>query len=165
MKESVSVRRLADEELIGSKTNALLVRTPPRDIYDVYNLFKKGSIINEILIRKIAIFYVCLGSEIPLDFNSILCSAIRKTQGLTYQRVKVTLIPVLHKKHTLNITEISEYVSKKIQDLFCLDKNDEVFIAEFNNKRFSPDILFDGFDVNDVSSHPMGLWKTKQATD
>ena len=41
------VSRLADEELIGSKINALLVRTTPRDVYDVFTLFKNGNIKNE----------------------------------------------------------------------------------------------------------------------
>ncbi len=70
--ETASINVLASDELIGSKINALLVRTTPRDVYDVYNLFKSGNIKDEKLIKKIAIFYVCLGSEIPINFDEII---------------------------------------------------------------------------------------------
>lgn len=34
--------------------------------------------------------------------------------------------------------------------------------VNFNNKQFTPKILFDGYDAEDVSNHPMGIWKMQQ---
>lgn len=159
--KTVFTRKLADDELIGSKINALLVRTTPRDVFDVYSLYKCEKIANEDLIRKIAIFYVCLGSEIPVDFEFLKESAINKINGLTFQKIKETLLPVLHKSVAFDVKEMSNFVSNKIDSLFTLDKNDILFIQEYNEKRFTPSVLFSGFDIENINEHPMGLWKTK----
>ena len=159
--ETTSINVLASEELIGSKINALLVRTTPRDVYDAYNLFNSGNIKDEKFIKKIAIFYVCLGSDLPIDFNEILNNALNKIQNLNYQKIKETLIPVLHKGTKFDVDEVVSYVSKKIKEMFILDSNDIEFIKAINNKSFIPNILFENYKTEDVSNHPMGLWKTK----
>ncbi len=159
--ETTCFNVLASSELIGSKINALLARTTPRDVYDVYNLFNNGHINDEKLIKKIAIFYICLGLDIPIDFDKILNSALNKIQNLNYQRIKETLIPVLHKGIKFDVIGVTSYVSKKIEEMFVLDSNDIAFIENINNKKFVPSILFDGYQIEDVSNHPMGLWKTK----
>lgn len=159
--ETTSINALASEELIGSKINALLARTTPRDVYDVYNLFKSGQIKDEKLVKKIAIFYVCLGSDLPIDFNEILNRALNKIQNLNYQRIKETLIPVLHKGIKFDVDEVTSYVSKKIKEMFILDSNDTKFIDGINNRSFIPNVLFENYNTEDVSNHPMGLWKTK----
>jgi predicted nucleotidyltransferase component of viral defense system len=159
--ETASINVLANDELIGSKINALLTRTTPRDVYDTYNLCKLGLITNKALIRKIAIFYVCLGSEIPVNFEEVLNKALDKIQSLNYQKVKETLIPVLHKGIKFDVNEVTSFVSSVIKEMFVLDSNDIKFINGFNTKSFTPNILFENHDVEDVSKHPMGLWKTK----
>lgn len=159
--ETTCFNVLASSELIGSKINALLARTTPRDVYDVYNLFNNGHIKDEKLIRKIAIFYICLGLDIPIDFDKILNNALNKIQNLNYQKIKETLIPVLHKGIKFDVVGVISYVSKKIEEMFVLDSNDIAFIENINNKKFVPSILFDGYQIEDVSNHPMGLWKTK----
>lgn len=159
--EIASINVLTNEELIGSKINALLTRTTPRDVYDVYNLFKSGLIDKKDLIKKIAIFYVCLGSDIPINFEEILSKALDKIQNLNYQKVKETLIPVLHKGIKFDVNEVTSFVSFAIKEMFILDSNDIEFINNFNNKSFTPNILFENHNVEDVSKHPMGLWKTK----
>lgn len=161
LERNVMVSRLADEELIGSKINALLVRTTPRDVYDVFALFKNGNIKNEELIKKIAIFYVCLGSQIPVDINVLLIEAIKKIDNLNFQKVKETLIPVLHKGIVFNVEEMTAYVSEKIKTFFKLNQTEKKFIDEYNQKNFKPEILFEGFETEDVRNHPMGIWKTK----
>ena len=159
--ETTSVNILSFEELIGSKINALLTRTTPRDVYDVYNLFNCGYIKDNNLIKKIAIFYVCLGSDLPIDFDIILNNSINKILNLNYQKIKETLIPVLHKGIKFNVLEVTTYVSQKIKEMFILDSNDIKFIDSINNKKFIPNILFENYQIQDVSNHPMGLWKTK----
>ncbi len=158
---TASINVLATEELIGSKINALLTRTTPRDVYDTYNLCKLGLIANKTLIRKIAIFYVCLGSDIPVDFKEVLNEALDKIQSLNYQKIKETLIPMLHKGIKFDVNEVTSFVSSVIKEMFILDPNDIEFINNFNNKSFTPNILFENHGVEDTSKHPMGLWKTK----
>ena len=158
--ERVYMNCLADCELIGSKINALLTRTTPRDVYDVYNIFKLEKIKDEKLVRKIAIFYVCLGSDIPINFESILNASINKISKLNFQKIKETLIPVLHKGIKFNVDEMCDYVSSIIKKLFILDDNDIKFISDINNNVFEPNILFTGYEIEDVTKHPIGIWKT-----
>lgn len=159
LKENTSFNCLDINELIGSKINALLVRTTPRDVYDTYNLFNKGFIKDKNFIRKIAIFYICLGSDIPIDFDLILQNALDKINNLNYQKIKETLIPVLHKGIKFDVKEVCNYVSKEIKELFILDSNDIKFISDFNNKIYNPTILFNSYEINDIKNHPMALWK------
>ncbi len=159
--ETASINVLSNEELIGSKINALLARTTPRDVYDVYNLFKTENIKDETLIKKIAIFYLCLGSDIPVNFEDILDNALFKIQSLNYQRIKETLIPVLHKGIKFDVQNVSAYVSKKIKEMFILETNDIEFINAINDKKFVPNLLFEGYQTEDISNHPMGIWKTR----
>ena len=93
----LNVRRLADNELIGSKVNALIVRTTPRDIFDVYTLLNAEMIKDEDLIKKIAVFYAVLGSESPIDFDKSLNLAKEKISRFNYNIARETLIPVLRK--------------------------------------------------------------------
>ena len=158
--ERVYMNCLADCELIGSKINALLTRTTPRDIYGVYNVFKLEKIKDEKLVRKIAIFYVCLGSDIPINFESILNASINKISKLNFQKIKETLIPVLHKGIKFNVDEMCDYVSSIIKKLFVLDDNDIKFISIINNNVFEPNILFTGYEIEDLTKHPIGIWKT-----
>lgn len=159
--EKIEINTLSTDELIGSKINALLVRTTPRDVFDVYSIFKNKQNINTNLIKKIAIFYVCLGSETPINFQKILLNSLEKIQNLNYQKIKETLIPVLHKGIKFDVSDVTTYVLRTIKELFILDENDTKFINDFNEKIFSPDILFSGFSIEDVSKHQMALWKTK----
>lgn len=54
--KSLTIRRLSDAELIGSKLSALLGRTTPRDVYDFYNLINSDLIRDYSLVKKIALF-------------------------------------------------------------------------------------------------------------
>ena len=159
--ETISINCLADAELIGSKLNALIIRTTPRDVYDVYNLFHSNAITDINLIKKISIFYVCLGTDIPINFVDILKNALYKMEALSYHKIKKTLIPVLHKGIKFDVNETITYVSTIVKNMFVLDSNDIEFINNINNKLFKPDILFKNYKIEDISCHPMGLWKVK----
>ncbi len=53
--KTTSINTLASEELIGSKINALLTRTTPRDVYDAYNIFNSVNVTDGKLVKKIEI--------------------------------------------------------------------------------------------------------------
>lgn len=157
--EHTNVKRLSDEELIGSKLSALLTRTTPRDIYDAFNILQLPY--DWELVKRITIFYTCLGSDIPISFSGILNDALMKIRNLKYQRVKETLIPVLSERKHFDLDGMKESVCQFIEKIFILNGEEYLFIDNFNLKKFNPSILFDGKSVEDVSAHPMGLWKTK----
>lgn len=160
--KTIDVYRLADAELIGSKINALIVRTTPRDIYDVFNLKKAGLIVDTNLIKKIAIFYAVLGSDKPVVFDDIINEAYRKMSEINYNKVRETLLPVLHKGEKIIIEEVVMVVIDYLKNMFQLSKQEMEYIERYNHGEFVPALLFDELDINDISNHPMALWKVKK---
>lgn len=160
--KSLKIRRLSDEELVGSKLGALLGRTTPRDVYDFYNLINRNTIQNYSLIKKIALFYVVISAEKPIVFEDIFSEAIRKIEALNYNRIKESLLPVLHLKSELDIQKMIETVTTKLNEFFLLTEEEQKFIDNFNNNVYSPNLLFSDFVTNDLLNHPMALWKLKQ---
>ena len=159
--ETVTINRLEDRELIGSKINALITRTTPRDIYDVYQLFQKG--INDLdFVKKIAIFYAVLGSDIPVDFDQLFSECIDRIDRINYKRIKEMLLPVLHKKEQLDIEEMKAFVSKRLKDMFSLNDDEKEYIRQFNKGVFRQELLFGNYNVEDLSKHPMIAWKTRK---
>ena len=162
LKRNLRIRRLADAELIGSKINALLVRTTPRDIYDIYKLYAEGKVSEQELVKKIAIFYVVLGSEKPINFESVLNSALEKINKLNYNQLRQTLIPVLHMGEKIDIPTMSQSVINELPNLFELDDREKEYIIAFNDGVYKPQLLFNDLIVNDLSAHPMALWKVQK---
>lgn len=161
--ETISTIRLSDTELIGSKINALIVRTTPRDFYDTYNIFKNG--VGDLnLIKKIAIFYSVLGSDIPVDFNKIFNNCIETIELFNYNKLRDTLIPVLHKEEKLNIDQLKLFMLAKLKEMFILDNSEKKYIEKFNSGIFDQDLLFDDLIKTNLNNHPMVLWKTKNLT-
>ena len=158
--DNIRINRLSNEELIGSKINALIVRTTPRDVYDVYNILK-GIELNIELVKKISIYYIVLGSDIPVDLNALVINAIFKMKLMNYNLLRETLIPVLHKGEKINIEEITKTVIDFIEKIFILDDNELKYINDFNNGIYDYKTLFNDYNVNDVSMHPMAMWKIK----
>jgi hypothetical protein len=47
--------------------------------------------------------------------------------------------------------------------LLILTDNEKVFIMEFNNGNYRPDLLFDDpLIITRIKHHPMALWKTRK---
>ena len=156
--EIVTTNMLSFDELIGSKINALINRTTPRDIYDTYSVLKKDSYDLE-LIKKIAIFYVALGSDLPLDFDEKVRICIERIQMITYNKLRDNLIPLLHKKEKIDINCMQEFVVLSLKNVFVLNENEKKFLELFNRGVFNQKLLFENYEVNDLSKHPIVIWK------
>ena len=96
----VSVLSVAPIEIFASNIVALINRTAPRDLYDIYNLVKFGLIdeSEEPLLRKCVVFYSAIGAESPpfeFQFNTI--------DQVTQNRIKTDLYPVLRNKDKFDL--------------------------------------------------------------
>ena len=156
--ESVSTKMLSINELVGSKINALIVRTTPRDVYDSYNLLKEKTY-DYNLIKKVAVFYVMLGSDIPVDFKEKFETCIKRIEDITYNKLRDNLIPLLHRSEKLDIENMKEYVIDRLKEIFSLNEGEKEFINDFNLGVFNQKALFENLDINDLSKHPMVIWK------
>ena len=93
----------------------------------------------------------------------MLNECIEKIQSLNYNKLRETLIPLLHKKEKLNIEEMKTFVIDKIKKVFILDENEKEFIKQFNQGNFNQTLLFGNSIKEDLSKHPMIIWKTQNS--
>jgi len=163
--KTITIRKLSDAELIGSKLSALLGRTTPRDVYDFYNLINSNFIQDYSLVKKIALFYIVISAEKPIVFKDIFSEAVSKIKELNYNKIRETLIPVIHGKTEIDINKMVDIVIGKLNEMFVLSEEEKQYIEFFNNNDFKPDLLFGEYQINDLSNHPMALWKTKIQCD
>jgi predicted nucleotidyltransferase component of viral defense system len=152
---------LSELELFGSKINALINRTAPRDIYDVNNMILNNIVGNDKqdLLRKIVVFYLALGgknkAETEMKFNKI--------DTLKYQHFRDNLIPLLRKTEHFDFESAKTAVLNYLHDLMKLTDGEKLFIENFNSGIYSPKLLFDDYQiVKRIENHPMALWKIEQ---
>jgi len=156
----VSVLSVAPIEIFASKIVALINRTAPRDLYDIYNLVKFGLIDEKEkpLLRKCVVFYSAIGAESPpfeFQFNTI--------DQVTQNRIKTELYPVLRNKDKFELKTAQIQVKAWLEELLKLDDNEYEFLDAFRNKTYHPEILFESNEmVENIRNHPMVLWKCSQ---
>lgn len=87
-----TVLSVAPMEIFASKIVALLNRTAPRDLYDIYNLLNL-ELFNESeqdMLRKCVLFYSCIGSDsVPDNFT------FENIYKMPQNKIKTDLLPVL----------------------------------------------------------------------
>lgn len=156
----VSVLSVAPIEIFASKIVALINRTAPRDLYDIYNLVKFGLIdeSEEPLLRKCVVFYSAIGAESPpieFQFNTI--------DLVTQNRIKTDLYPVLRNKDKFDLKTAQLQVKAWLESLLKLEENEQEFLHAFRNKTYQPELLFDSTEIVErIRNHPMALWKCSQ---
>lgn len=159
LEEELTVLSVSPLEIFGSKIVALLNRTAPRDLYDIRNMMKFGTIAQdeEALLRKIVMFYAALGSDaVPEAF------AIDSIPQVQQFKIKSELVPVLRQGEWFEAKtaqrEIAEYLSR----VLVPDAEELSFWQEFSRKQYRPELLFkDEEVVGRVKLHPMAAWKCR----
>lgn len=156
-----TVNSLSAIEIFGSKINALLIRVASRDLYDVYNMIKFGLFNEEdqqALLRKSVVFYSAISSKEPfVGFD------IKRIDGITNNKIKTGLRPVIRKKENFDFVAAKESVKIYISELLVLTDLEKQFLTSFNNKEYRPELLFQETEILDrIRMHPMALWKIRQ---
>ena len=154
--QTVEVRRLAKIELFASKIVALLSRTAPRDLYDIHNMIKQGVFSDEEkeLLKKSVVFYRALNNQASEAFDLSGIDALRPYE------IKTMLLPVIHRKEFVDLPQMKQTVKEYLSDLLILTDEEQAFLSDFTNKRYSPEKLFSDPDILDrIRSHPMVEWR------
>lgn len=153
-----SINVLNVYELYGSKFAALLGRSKPRDIYDVYRVINTDLLKDKSLLKKCIIFYNCIGGESDItngDYSII--------EGVTSKDFFRMLNPVLSKKEKFDNKKAVEKLKDYLKELLVFTDNERNFVDDFKNKTYSPQLLFEDDAVLDrIKSHPMALWRCKE---
>ncbi|GHS93559.1 hypothetical protein FACS1894207_0180 [Bacteroidia bacterium] len=145
-------------ELFGSKINALIARSTPRDLYDVDNMLKNNifSKNEQEFLRKIVVFYIVVGGDISkIDFQ------YNKLRQIDYPKIRAALIPLLRKTEKFDFEKAKSTVLNYLSDLMTLTDNENLFIENFNSGKYLPELLFEDNEiVKRIKNHPMAVWKT-----
>jgi predicted nucleotidyltransferase component of viral defense system len=151
------VRTYRLEELFATKLRALLTRSAPRDMFDIYILLKSGLKFDERALKKCFIFYFCLAQDFrKLDMESI--------GGIDSLEIKKFLLPLMEKGKRIDMDEISKKVNEFVSKLLELNENEQKFIESFyEQKNVDLDLLFEGIKYNpQLKEHPMIEWRLKK---
>ncbi len=162
----ISIQGIADNtlistlnplELFAAKINALLSRSAARDLYDIHNMINFGLFHeNELsVLRKCVVFYTAISQdEIPdkYDFSCL--------NTITLRKIKTDLLPVIQKGEHFGLEEVKEKVGDFLKKLLILSPDEQLFLSEFKENRYRPELLFDDKDILErLNTHPMALWK------
>jgi len=157
IENKTEVLTLNKTELFASKINALISRSTPRDLYDVYKMIDSNIIDNTDLLRKCVIFYNMIGGNQDvsnLDYNNIL--------KIDYNKIKRQLKPVLSKNDNFELDKAKEIVIDYLKALFVMNESEKEFIELFKQKTYKPESLFDNGISENIINHPMAKWRCKQ---
>lgn len=157
--EESTVLSVSPLEIFGSKIVALLNRTAPRDLYDIHNMLKFGTIAqdHEALLRKIVMFYVALGSDaVPEAF------AIDKIPQVQQFKIKSELVPVLRRGEWFEAKTAQREIAEYLRRVLAPSEEELAFWQEFRRKKYRPELLFKDEEIVDrVKLHPMAAWKCR----
>lgn len=144
------------EELFSTKLRALLTRSAPRDMFDIYILLKSGLKLDESALKKCFIFYVCLAQ----DFRKLDLESIGRIDSL---EIKKFLLPLMEKGKRIDMDEISKKVNEFVSRMLELNENEHKFIERFyEQKNADLDLLFEDMRYNpQLKEHPLIEWRLK----
>lgn len=162
-KEKLTVLSVAPLEIFASKTVALLTRTAPRDLYDMYNMVKYGLFdeSEEAMLRKCAVFYSAIGAECPPEKF-----ALDNVGNFTNQQIKRDLDPVLRKGERFDLEMAQIEVCRYLAPVLTPTEEEEMFWKAFGEGRFCPELIFGAAaECANIEKHPMALWKCRDKAE
>jgi predicted nucleotidyltransferase component of viral defense system len=157
--EAFTVLSVAPLEIFASKTVALLTRTAPRDLHDMYNMVKFGLFDDGEMdmLRKCAVFYSAIGAEKPpakfeLDYIG----------NVSKQQIKRDLYPVLRRDEHFFLEDEQRKVRDYLASILIPTKDEEMFWRAFSEGNYYPDWVFGQTqELQNILNHPMALWKCR----
>lgn len=158
---AAEILSVATLEIFASKITALLSRAAARDLYDTNNMIYFGLFdqTQEELLRKCVVFYSAIGNEtVPLTFN------VDRIDSLTKYKIRTDLFPVIRKKEKFELDDVKERVKSYLDQLLIINWDERSFLDHFRNKRYHPELLFQGEMLERVREHPMALWKCRDGS-
>lgn len=157
--DKLTVLSVAPLEIFASKTVALLTRTAPRDLYDMYNMVKYRLFDEEEekILRKCAVFYSAIGTEKPpakFELDHI--------EKVSLKQIKRDLNPVLRKGETFALEVVQKEVKDYLSSIMIPTKDEKMFWHFFEGGNYCPELVFgESKELKNISNHPMALWKCR----
>lgn len=144
-------------EIFSSKIVALINRTAPRDLFDIFNMQRFGLFdeSQEPMLRKCVILYSAIAAE-----NAPERFSFDGIQRLPAHQIKTELLPVLRSAEHFDLAFAQESTMEYLSGLLVPEQRELDFWRAFREKEYKPELLFDSEDIlNRIARHPMALWK------
>ena len=158
--QAYTVTSINPIEIFSAKTVALLNRSAPRDLYDIYNMFKYKMIKREQepLFKKGVMFYSAISSQqIPERFEYDIL------ENITPFRIKTELLPVLRGGEYFDYEYVRESVRDSLSKILIPNEKEMKFWNEFKEGEYQPEYLFEDIEIiNRIKKHPMAIWKCRE---
>lgn len=147
---------LATEELLAGKYKAMIDRTHPRDLYDLYKFGTSKPTVNRALLRNLTLFFC---GTLP---HNLATYTMERCMRTTAEDLKVQLYPLLKAEDRPTLEEMQAAVRGELQVVLDLAAKSE-FLADIEKGTYSPAKLFPSHpDVADrISQYPALLWKVQ----
>lgn len=158
--EPFTVLSVASLEIFASKIVALLSRTAPRDLYDMYNMvkYKLFNEDEEEMLRKCAVLYSAIGAEHPPGKFEL-----ENIGKLSPRQIKRDLDPVLRKGERFDLKLAQFEVKEYLSPILVPTKSEELFWKAFSEGIYQPDWIFGkSSEYVNIARHPMALWKCRE---
>ncbi len=143
------------EELFAGKIKALLDRSAPRDLYDVFRLSESGFQLNFPNLRKNVVLFgiTCDDDWRRNDFRTI--------DRIDQQKVDEQLAPMLRAENTIDLQSMKIAVKQFLTRLLDYNDDERQFMDHFLDKGvYEPGLLFgDQEQAKRLEKHPAVLWK------
>ncbi len=144
------------EELFGRKLGALVRRTTPKDLYDIYKLINSDLKYDEDIMKKCFIFSLCLdGDPRDIDFDIF--------DELTSRDIWTSLTPIIRKEENLNLKMMKKDVEPFLNKMNEFSEKENRFIRTlYDDSEYDIDILFTHHTYNKkLKEHPGIKWRLK----
>lgn len=144
------------EELFGRKLGALVRRTTPKDLYDIYKLIDSDLKYDEDIMKKCFIFSLCLdGDPRDIDFDIF--------DELTSRDIWTSLTPIIRKEENLNLKMMRKDVEPFLNKMNEFSEKENRFIRTlYDDSEYDIDILFTHHTYNKkLKEHPGIKWRLK----
>ena len=144
------------EEHMAIKTRALLTRTSPRDLFDIFLCTQSLTPFDLTLYRKLAIFYLCLA---PIDVRKLSTGPVL---FLGEKDIKRNLVPLLRRKSRwIDLQNIKMASLKLVESVLSFDEAERRFLDVFYDERiFNTELLFGNIPVaKNLAEHPVVRWR------
>lgn len=158
--EKFTVLSVAPLEIFASKTVALLTRTAPRDLYDMYNLvrYRLFDESEQDLFRKCTVFYSAIGTERPPENFTFY-----NVGKVSAARIRSDLNPVLRRGERFDLEVAKKEVCNYLSEILISTKKEQMFWKNFAEGIYNPSLVFGQSDeLNNIKEHPMALWKCRK---
>ena len=132
----------------NDQTNVRKVRSFASSRQSVFSADEKE------LLKKSVVFYRALNDNAADTFDLSVIDALKPYE------IKTMLLPVIHRKEFVDLPQMKQTVKEYLSDLLTLNDEEQAFLRDFANKRYSPEKLFYDPDIRArIQSHPMVEWK------